>query len=76
MSSLTSAGSSTLQTEGKTTTPQSQDLLESQSEELKEIFIGAVDAGTTSSRFIIFNGLGEPVAQHQLEFAQGHPQSG
>ncbi|KAF2434513.1 glycerol kinase [Tothia fuscella] len=45
-------------------------------QELKKVFIGAIDAGTTSSRFIIFDGTGNPVAQHQIEFKQKYPQSG
>ena len=44
--------------------------------ELKKLYIGSIDQGTTSSRFIIFNGMGEPVAEHQIEFAQMYPQSG
>jgi hypothetical protein len=44
--------------------------------ELKKVFIGSIDAGTTSSRFIIFDGTGQPVAQHQIEFSQKYPQSG
>jgi hypothetical protein len=43
---------------------------------LKKYFIGAIDQGTTSTRFIIFNGIGEPVAQHQIEFTQMYPESG
>jgi glycerol kinase len=43
---------------------------------LKKFFIGSIDQGTTSTRFIIFDGLGEPVAQHQIEFTQMYPQSG
>jgi len=30
-----------------------------------EVFVGAIDQGTTSSRFLIFNKEGEPVAEHQ-----------
>lgn len=45
-------------------------------ERLRKYFVGAIDAGTTSSRFIIFDGVGEPVAQHQIEFEQKYPQSG
>jgi glycerol kinase len=45
-------------------------------EKLKQFFIGSIDQGTTSTRFIIFDGLGEPVAQHQIEFTQKYPQSG
>ncbi|CRK28854.1 hypothetical protein BN1723_014200 [Verticillium longisporum] len=33
-------------------------------------FVGAIDQGTTSSRFLIFNPKGEVVATHQLEFKQ------
>lgn len=44
--------------------------------EKEEEFIGSVDQGTTSSRFIIFNAQGEPVASHQLEFNNIYPQSG
>lgn len=43
---------------------------------LQEHFIGAIDQGTTSSRFIIFDGVGQPVAMHQLEFKQMYPESG
>lgn len=43
---------------------------------LHEHFIGAIDQGTTSSRFIIFDGVGEPVAMHQIEFEQKYPESG
>lgn len=39
-------------------------------------FVGSVDQGTTSSRFLIFNGEGEPVANHQIEFEQHYPDSG
>lgn len=39
-------------------------------------FIGAIDQGTTSSRFLIFNKEGEPVASHQAEFRQIYPNSG
>jgi glycerol kinase len=45
-------------------------------DKLKQFFIGSIDQGTTSTRFIIFDGLGEPVAQHQMEFTQMYPQSG
>ncbi|CAI6318385.1 unnamed protein product [Periconia digitata] len=43
---------------------------------LKQFFIGSIDQGTTSTRFIIFNGTGEPVAQHQIEFNQIYAHSG
>ncbi|ORY14621.1 hypothetical protein BCR34DRAFT_479204 [Clohesyomyces aquaticus] len=43
---------------------------------LKQFYIGSIDQGTTSTRFIIFDGTGQPVAQHQIEFTQMYPQSG
>ncbi|KAF2866913.1 FGGY family of carbohydrate kinase [Massariosphaeria phaeospora] len=45
-------------------------------EKLKKSYIGSIDQGTTSTRFIIFDGIGQPVAQHQIEFTQMYPQSG
>ncbi|KAK3492293.1 uncharacterized protein B0T23DRAFT_138338 [Neurospora hispaniola] len=39
-------------------------------------FVGSVDQGTTSSRFLIFNGEGDPVASHQIEFENLYPKSG
>ncbi|EXJ90776.1 glycerol kinase [Capronia coronata CBS 617.96] len=43
---------------------------------LQEVFVGSIDQGTTSSRFLIFNKAGEPVASHQIEFTQIYPQPG
>lgn len=42
----------------------------------KSEYVGAIDAGTTSNRFLIFNSNGEVVAIHQLEFSQSYPQPG
>jgi glycerol kinase len=42
----------------------------------KEIFVGSIDQGTTSTRFLIFNHEGEPVASHQIEFKQIYPHPG
>ena len=39
-------------------------------------YVGSLDQGTTSTRFIIFNNLGEIVGQHQLEHRQILPKSG
>ncbi|TGJ88230.1 hypothetical protein E0Z10_g566 [Xylaria hypoxylon] len=39
-------------------------------------FIGSIDQGTTSSRFIIFNRFTDPVASHQIEFENHYPHSG
>lgn len=35
-----------------------------------EQFIGAIDQGTTSTRFVVFNTKGQIEASHQIEFAQ------
>ena len=43
---------------------------------LEARFVGAIDQGTTSSRFLIFDGTGVPVASHQIEFKQHYPHSG
>lgn len=42
----------------------------------QELFVGSIDQGTTSSRFLIFNRDGEPVASHQVEFTQIYPNPG
>ena len=39
-------------------------------------FVGAIDQGTTSSRFMIFDHSGNEVAKHQLEHRQILPQAG
>ncbi|MGV9846279.1 glycerol kinase GlpK [Streptomyces fungicidicus] len=39
-------------------------------------FVGAVDQGTTSTRFMIFDHSGNEVARHQLEHRQVLPRSG
>lgn len=41
-----------------------------------EVFVGSIDQGTTSSRFLIFDTNGEPVAVHQEEFSQIYPNPG
>jgi hypothetical protein len=43
---------------------------------LKDRFIGAIDQGTTSTRFIVFDGTGLPIASYQSEFRQIHEHSG
>lgn len=42
----------------------------------EEIFVGSIDQGTTSTRFLIFDKAGEPVAIHQEEFKQIYPNPG
>ncbi|KAI9144233.1 hypothetical protein BKA69DRAFT_1154761 [Paraphysoderma sedebokerense] len=39
-------------------------------------YIASVDQGTTSSRFIVFDTLGQIVALHQMEFRQIYPKAG
>lgn len=39
-------------------------------------FIGSIDQGTTSTRFVIFNETGAIVTFHQMEFEQNFPQPG
>ncbi|TFK51931.1 glycerol kinase [Heliocybe sulcata] len=39
-------------------------------------FVGSLDCGTTSTRFIIFDKHAEIVAQHQIEFPQYYPEPG
>ena len=47
---------------------------------LKEIavadFVGAIDQGTTSTRFMVFDHSGAEVARHQLEHTQIMPRPG
>jgi glycerol kinase len=62
--------------------PKKQSSMDTESEvhldekKLKKFYIGSIDQGTTSTRFIIFDGTGRPVAQHQIEFTQNYPHSG
>lgn len=42
----------------------------------KQQFIGAVDQGTTSSRFLIFDHTGDLITYHQVELPQSQPHSG
>ncbi|KAK6610978.1 glycerol kinase [Botrytis cinerea] len=53
-----------------------EDLTQTEEEEQRQWFIGSIDQGTTSTRFIIFNGQGQPVAMHQHEFENMYPESG
>jgi glycerol kinase len=39
-------------------------------------YIAAIDQGTTSTRCLLFNHAGEPIAAHQLEHQQIYPQPG
>lgn len=42
----------------------------------EDVFVGSIDQGTTSTRFLIFNTSGEPVASKQIEFKQIYPHPG
>jgi glycerol kinase len=53
-----------------------QGILETEEEKKHHWFVGSIDQGTTSSRFLIFNGEGDPVASHQIEFENLYPKSG
>lgn len=44
--------------------------------DLKHRFIGTIDQGTTSTRFIIFDCSGVPIAKYQSEFRQIHEHPG
>ncbi|KIH87229.1 glycerol kinase [Sporothrix brasiliensis 5110] len=67
-------------TASERTTPQAErlpaDLFVTDEEKERKWFVGSIDQGTTSSRFIIFDGDGSPVASHQLEFENLYPNSG
>jgi glycerol kinase len=39
-------------------------------------FIGAIDQGTTSSRFLIFDDHGQLITYHQVELPQTQPRQG
>ncbi|XP_074312674.1 glycerol kinase-like [Silene latifolia] len=39
-------------------------------------FIGSIDQGTTSTRFIIYNQAAKPIGSHQVEFTQFYPVAG
>jgi glycerol kinase len=39
-------------------------------------YIGAIDQGTTSTRFMIFDETGKHITSHYLEFNQIYPRPG
>ncbi|KNC99544.1 glycerol kinase [Spizellomyces punctatus DAOM BR117] len=41
-----------------------------------QTFVGAIDQGTSSSRFMVFNEKGAIVTMHQMEFEQIYPKAG
>ncbi|KAF9600383.1 hypothetical protein IFM89_008618 [Coptis chinensis] len=42
----------------------------------EEVFIGSLDQGTTSTRFIIYDRLAKAIATYQVEFTQIYPEAG
>ncbi|KAA8541947.1 hypothetical protein F0562_023099 [Nyssa sinensis] len=42
----------------------------------EEMFIGSIDQGTTSTRFIIYDKLARAIGSHQVEFTQFYPEAG
>ncbi|XP_019167349.1 PREDICTED: glycerol kinase [Ipomoea nil] len=42
----------------------------------EQVFVGSIDQGTTSTRFIIYDRSARPVVSHQIEFTQFYPQAG
>nr|WNT99873.1 glycerol kinase [Gymnema sylvestre] len=42
----------------------------------EEVFIGSIDQGTTSTRFIIYDRSANPIGSHQIEFTQFYPKAG
>ncbi|XP_057454144.1 glycerol kinase [Lotus japonicus] len=41
-----------------------------------DVFIGSIDQGTSSTRFIIYDKSARPIGSHQAEFTQFYPQAG
>ncbi|PYH77698.1 glycerol kinase [Aspergillus uvarum CBS 121591] len=41
-----------------------------------DVFVGSIDQGTTSTRFLIFSEAGKLVVSHQVEFTQIYPNPG
>ncbi|TKY64586.1 Glycerol kinase [Spatholobus suberectus] len=42
----------------------------------EDVFVGAIDQGTSSSRFIIYDACARPIGCHHVEFTQFYPQAG
>lgn len=41
-----------------------------------EVLVGSIDQGTTSTRFIIYDGDADAISSHQMEFTQLYPEAG
>jgi hypothetical protein len=53
-----------------------EDVAKERSDKQRPRYIGAIDQGTTSTRFIIFDNEGQLVASHQTELRAIHAHSG
>ncbi|CAL5437535.1 unnamed protein product [Camellia sinensis] len=42
----------------------------------ENLFIGSIDQGTISTRFILYDKNAHPIGSHQVEFTQFYPQAG
>ncbi|RZC61955.1 hypothetical protein C5167_023715 [Papaver somniferum] len=42
----------------------------------EQVYVGSIDQGTTSTRFIIYDKSAKTIASHQTEFTQFYPESG
>lgn len=42
----------------------------------EDVFVGSIDQGTTSTRFIIYDRCSRPIGSHQVEFTQFYPEAG
>ncbi|XP_021906540.1 glycerol kinase [Carica papaya] len=42
----------------------------------EEAYVGSIDQGTTSTRFIIYDRHARPIGSHQVEFTQFYPEAG
>lgn len=42
----------------------------------EDVLVAAIDQGTTSTRFIIYDRNANPIASHQVEFTQFYPEAG
>nr|XP_010911625.1 glycerol kinase [Elaeis guineensis] len=44
--------------------------------ENEEVYVGSIDQGTSSTRFVIYDREANPIASHQVEFTQFYPEAG
>ncbi|XP_008795833.1 glycerol kinase-like isoform X2 [Phoenix dactylifera] len=44
--------------------------------EKEEVYVGSIDQGTSSTRFVIYDREAKPIASHQVEFTQFYPEAG